>query len=227
MDSTSVFRLTALAVPRDHDAKPSAAPPLSAGLTEPSDEDLMVEICTGSREALGMLFRRYARLVRAISLRILRDESEADDLLQDLFLFLFRNCSVFDPARATARAWIVRMTYQRAFDRRRYLNARHFYSRLDLDAIAPGDEYDAQAETHLSAAMVGNPTTGGLLAALSEDQRNTLSLHFYDGYSFAEIAVKLGQSVGNIRNHYYRGLDKLRKQMFSAKASGRSGCGTK
>ena len=66
-----------------------------------------------------------------------------------------------------------------------------------------------------------------LLDTLTEDQRHTLSLHFIEGFTFAEIAAKLGQSVGNVRNHYYRGLDKLRKQMFPVKLPGPNGYGKK
>jgi len=80
--------------------------------------------------------------------------------------------------------------------------------------------------THLNS-VVGNATIEGLLDSLTEDQRNTLSLHFFDGYTFAEIAAKLDQSVGNIRNHYYRGLDKLRKQLFPERLPSRNGFGTK
>jgi RNA polymerase sigma-70 factor (ECF subfamily) len=54
-------------------------------------------------------------------------------------------------------------------------------------------------------------------ASLSEDQRETLRLHFFDGYSLAEISAKLAQPLGNVRHHYYRGLDKLREQMFGRK----------
>ena len=75
--------------------------------------------------------------------------------------------------------------------------------------------------------LVGNTTIQGLLDTLTEDQRNTLSLHFYEGYTFAEIASKLDQSLGNIRNHYYRGLEKLRKQVFPGKLPGRNGYGRK
>ena len=96
----------------------------------------MIRICDGSREALAILFRRYARLVRTVAMRILRDDSEADDLLQDVFLFVHRNCSIFDSSRAAVRSWIVQMTYHRAIDRRRYLDSRHFYTRLDLDGVA-------------------------------------------------------------------------------------------
>jgi RNA polymerase sigma-70 factor (ECF subfamily) len=197
--------------------------------TEVSDETLMIRICDGSREALATLFRRYARLVRTVAMRILRDDSEADDLLQDLFLFVFRSCSVFDSSKAAVRSWIVQMTYHRAIDRRRYLNSRHFYTRLDLDGVAalPTSRSESREDQALLGQLAGNTTVQGLLDTLTEDQRNTLSLHFFEGYTFDEIAEKLDQSLGNIRNHYYRGLDRLRKQMFPSKLPGRNGYGRK
>jgi RNA polymerase sigma-70 factor (ECF subfamily) len=150
-------------------------------------------------------------------------------LLQDVFLFVHRNCSIFDSSKAGLRSWIVQMTYHRAIDRRRYLNSRHFYERLDLDGVV--GLLDPRSEGREDGApfdsLVGNTTIQGLLDTLTEDQRNTLSLHFFEGYTFGEIAVKLDQSLGNIRNHYYRGLDKLRKQMFPGKLPGRNGCGKK
>jgi RNA polymerase sigma-70 factor, ECF subfamily len=229
MNSSVTIRLPGFAVPAE-DSRTSEAPASSPVLdTAASDEAVMAQISDGSREALAILFRRYARLVRTVAMRILRDDSEADDLLQDVFLFVHRNCSIFDSSRAGVRSWIVQMTYHRAIDRRRYLNSRHFYTRVDLDGVA--DLMDRRSESREDEnhfdSLVGNATIQGLLDTLTEDQRNTLSLHFYDGYTFAEIATKLDQSLGNIRNHYYRGLEKLRKQVFPEKLPGRSGYGRK
>ncbi len=219
MDASTFFRLTAVAISgeAEHYTPSSVAPP--AVEPEISDESLMIQICEGSREALAILFRRYARLVRAVAVRILQDDSEGEDLLQEVFLYVFRNCSVFDASRAKVRSWIIQMTYHRAIDRRRYLKSRHFYTRLDLDGIAglPDPHSEGREEQYLLAASVGSTTIPALLDTLSDDQRNTLSLHFFEGYSFDEIAEKLDQSLGNIRNHYYRGLEKLRKQMFPAR----------
>jgi RNA polymerase sigma-70 factor (ECF subfamily) len=224
MDASTLIRLAELAIFKEREEKASSASGLQAIGPEISDEALMIRICEGSREAQAILFRRYARLVRTVAMRILRDESEADDLLQDVFLFVHRNCSIFDSSRAAVRSWIVQMTYHRAIDRRRYLNSRHFYARLDLDGIAGLP--DPRSEISEADAPFGS-TMQGLLDALTEDQRNTLSLHFFEGYTFAEIAAKLDQPLGNIRNHYYRGLDKLRKQMFPGRVPGRNGCGRK
>ena len=136
MNSSVTIRMPRFAIAAK-DGQPSAVSAAAPILdTSISDEGLMAQICDGSREALSILFRRYARLVRTVAMRILRDDSEADDLLQDVFLFFHRNCSLFDSSKASVRSWIVQMTYHRAIDRRRYLNSRHFYTRLDLDGVA-------------------------------------------------------------------------------------------
>jgi RNA polymerase sigma factor (sigma-70 family) len=102
---------------------------------EIADEVLMARVVDGDKEALAGLFRRYARLVRAVGYKILRDDSEADDLLQDVFLFIHQKNAVFDSSRSSARSWIVAMAYQRAIDRRRYLTSRHFYNQVDLEDV--------------------------------------------------------------------------------------------
>src|SRR5258707_1350982 len=96
--------------------------------TEISDELLMEQVRQGTKEALSLIFRRHARAVRNVAYRILRNEAEADDLVQDVFLFIFRKAASFDSAHGTARSWIIHVTYHRAFDRRRYLNTRRFYT---------------------------------------------------------------------------------------------------
>src|SRR5580704_2326744 len=100
-----------------------ASKPLIAE-TPASDEALMVEVCLGSREALAQLFRRYAGIVRGIAYRVLRDTSEAEDFLQDIFLLIHRHCGTFDSSKGPARFWILQMTYRRAISRRRYLTSR-------------------------------------------------------------------------------------------------------
>jgi RNA polymerase sigma-70 factor (ECF subfamily) len=230
MDTTTTLRLTALATSEQRDEGTSSSNGFHQAFeSEISDEALMVRTCDGSREALALLFRRYARLVRTVAMRILRDDSEADDLLQDVFLFIHRNCSVFDSSKAAVRSWIVQMTYHRAIDRRRYLNSRHFYTRLDLEGATdlPASCSENREDEAFLGRLVGNTTVQGLLDTLTEDQRNTLSLHFFEGYTFDEIAAKLDQSLGNIRNHYYRGLDRLRRQVFPGKLPARNACGRK
>ena len=116
------------------------------------------------------------------------------------------------------------MTYRRAISRRRYLTARHFYTHLDLDQAADR-VCDVPSKTGRENSVDGvlerREAWEAWLAELSESQRQTLNLFFFDGYTFEEIASKTGQTVGNARNHYYRGLQKLRKQISAGKLPGK------
>src|SRR5215469_11613153 len=186
---------------------------------EPSDEDLFIRICQHDSDALALLFRRYARIVRGVAYRVLRDPSEADDLLQDIFVLIHRLCMTFDSSKGSARTWILLMTYRRALCRRRYLTTRHFYDRLDLEDLTealPDPRRGAERLDGTLDGTFGADRVKQALRVLSEDQRQTL-LYFVEGHTLAEIARTTGQSIGNVRHHYFRGLEKLRKQFLSRK----------
>lgn len=205
---------------RAKDESPPEALPAQISAKELPDEELLTKVCNGSREALAILFDRYAAVVRGVAYRVLRDTSEADDLLQDVFLLVHRLCGRFDASRGSARFWILQMTYRRAISRRRYLTTRHFYNKVDLDDAENElvDHRSLTIETELSTeARAGNGSLKTAFEELSENQRQTLLLFFVEGYTLDEIAEKLGQSRGNIKHHYFRGLDRLRKHIFSGK----------
>jgi len=180
------------------------------------DEALMAFLQTGNRDALAVLFRRYARLVRSVGRKILRDDGEAEDLVQELFLFINRKCGEYDSSRSSARSWIVQMSYYLALQRRRYLNCRGFYAAHD------GNATEAQKDTRQAVAgydqsvegILGRNGWQKIWKALSNDQRETLRLHFFEGYTLPEVSKKLGQPYGNVRNHYYRGLARLRSHLL-------------
>lgn len=182
-----------------------------------SDEVLLTRVTGGDQRALGCLFQRYGRLLRSIAARILKDAAEAEDLVQDLFLFIQRKCGIFDSSKSSARSWIVQMAYHRAIERRRYLATRQFYAHAEVESKGhqvvgvPTTESDYSAE-----AVFRRNGLEKVLEDLSEDQRETLRLHFFEGYTLAEISEKLGQPRGNVRHHYYRGLDRLRKEMLGS-----------
>jgi RNA polymerase sigma-70 factor, ECF subfamily len=170
---------------------------------------------------LGLLFRRYARVVLAVAYRVLRDASEADDLLQDIFILIHRLCGTFDSSKGSAQFWILQMAYRRAISRRRYLKSRHFYTRVELEDQAvraaesrPGEFASANSK------MLAGLDLQKVFATLSEDQQQTLRLHFVEGYTLDEIANMLGQTKGNVRHHSCRGLERLRKLVFGGKLPG-------
>ena len=214
MDGFFTIRLPALV-----DLKRQEAAPETSGAVrtdEASDETLLARIGAGEHDALALLFCRYAALIRRVAYRVLRDASEAEDMLQDVFLLIHRHSSRFNPDKAPARFWILQMTYRRAISRRRYLDSRHFYTRLDLDE--PGLSLSAPAEASRCGDPIGEALGRGVLekmfGTLSEHQQRTLRLFFLEGYTLDEIAAELGQSRDNVRHHYFRGLEKLRKKFF-------------
>jgi RNA polymerase sigma-70 factor, ECF subfamily len=209
VDAFLTIRLPGLAAGAEAETERKPSMLSFPALTEPSDESLMGSISEGNKEALGSLFRRYARLIRGVAYRILRDPSEADDLLQDVFLFIHAKSKLFDPSKSSARSWIVQVTYSRAIDRRRYLLSRHFYTRVDLEDVIREQRDPALGD--VLGAIVDRADAQKLFESLSENQRQTLTLFFFEGCTFDEISLKLGQTRGNIKNHYFRGLEKLRK----------------
>src|SRR5579872_829770 len=131
---------------------------------------------------------------------------------------------MFDPSRGPARFFILQLTCHRAIARRRYLNSRHFYTRVDVDEV--GRELAALGTgpglSDLGNGLVGREELQKLFDDLSEDQRKTLQWFFVDGYTLAEIATKMNQTRGNVKHHYFRGLEKLRKHFFDSKLRGNS-----
>ena len=153
-----------------------------------ADEDLLAGFLNGDQEALGLLFQRYERVVRSVAIRILRNTTEAEDLVQDLFIFIQRKCGIFDSSKSTARSWIIQMAYHRSIERRRYLTSRQFYARMEIESNTAHMVGTPTAESDYSAeAVFGRNGLSKVLKSLTEDQRETLRLHFFDGYTLSAI----------------------------------------
>jgi RNA polymerase sigma-70 factor, ECF subfamily len=207
--------LTGFPVPRGEAQEVGAVRRVSVGQSQADCHKLLERIARGDPEALSDLFLRYAHLVHSVGRRILRDAEEAEDLVQEVFLYIHRKASLFDSSKSSGRSWIFQIAYTQAFLRRRQLKARGFYALGTAERSpeadsrpASGAEYDQSVE-----GLFGRNAWRKLLGVLTLEQRETLRLHFFEGYTFAEIAEKLGQSYANVRNHHYRGLEKLRRHL--------------
>jgi RNA polymerase sigma-70 factor, ECF subfamily len=183
---------------------------------EVSDESLIVRLRAKDLDALGLLYRRYARLIYAVCFRILRDSTEAEDLVHEVFLSLLRKCNSFDPAKGTARSWIVQLAYSKCFDWRNYLKARHgkrqgtgLADALPVDVSQPAHDPDPAYFVFWNASMVA------AFKSLSKEQRLTLELFYFRGYTLQEVAEKLGYSYGNVKHHVYRGVERLRQFVYN------------
>jgi RNA polymerase sigma-70 factor (ECF subfamily) len=187
---------------------PAISKALSLG--ELSDEQLIVQMQENQPDALQGLFVRYSKMIFVIAFRILHDRGEAEELVQDVFIHLLQRGRQFDPARGTAKAWIVQIAYHRALDRKAYLQRRAFYASAEVsdDLTVPSEGQDLEG-------IIGDRENIALIrtafGALTAEQRLTLQLHFLSGLELREIAIRLNDSLGNVRHHLYRGLSRLRK----------------
>ena len=211
--SISVVRLRLVSETRKGGREIGTAPNIVC--VDSADEVLLEGIVRGNDESLAILFRRYVRMVYGLGRRILRNDGEAEDLVQEVFLYIHRKSSLFDGSKGTARSWIFQIAYTQAFLRRRELKSHGLCASGIVDnrgEIVPrnssGADYDQTPE-----GLFGRNGWRKILELLTEDQRETLRLHFFEGCTFGEIAEKLGQSYANVRNHHYRGVEKVRKHL--------------
>jgi RNA polymerase sigma-70 factor (ECF subfamily) len=213
VSSSITARFASLPMSPEGPTDSSVTAGVPASPTESPDEVLLARVCADGGEALAGLFRRYARLVRAVGQRVLYDNGEADDLVQEVFLYIHRKSGLFDRSKGSARSWIVQVAYTQALIRRRQLKAHGFYTSVITDKTIETDVCSSNGAhyDHTVEGLFGRNGWKKIVESLTEDQRETFRLHFFEGCTFTEIAEKLGQSYANIRHHYYRGLEKLRK----------------
>ena len=181
----------------------------AAELRHLSDEQAMAELRAGNGDALAVLYDRYHRLVYSVALKIVRDAAEAEDVTQSVFFEIYRAAAQFDPLKGTCKVWLLHYAYHRAINCRRQLNARNFYDLASME--------DAENVVAKKQAGFGRFTQSELrhlmqkgLAGLNAAQKRVIELASYQGLTMQEISVQTGESLVNVRHHYYRGLKKLR-----------------
>jgi RNA polymerase sigma-70 factor (ECF subfamily) len=172
-----------------------------------SDESLMTHLQAGHADVLAIIFDRYYRLILSVAMKILRDVGEAEDLMQTVFLEIFRSAAQFDPSRGTLKVWILQYAYHRGMSRRQHLNIRNFYKNSDIGELH-GELLPADV-MHFNNQEIRQLVTQAL-GSLNETQSRVLKLAYFEGLSLKEIADRTNDSLGNVRHHYYRGLNRLR-----------------
>jgi RNA polymerase sigma-70 factor (ECF subfamily) len=176
-----------------------------------SDEDIVERMCQGHSDALPILFDRFYRLVLKIALRILRDPGEAEDVMQDVFFEIFDKAAQFDPAKGSAKTWILQYAYHRSLSRRQYLALRSFYDRHKIGEREVSESNSMAASWRGLTFQERRRVIEQGLATLNGKQRKTLELVSFEGLLLSEIAERTKESLPNVRHHYYRGLEGLRK----------------
>ena len=173
------------------------------------DADLIRAMRDGCEISFDRLFARYWKLVFAIAWKILRQRSEAEDIVQEVFLAIYQRSDQYDPERASVRTWIAQFAYYKALLRRRSLHSAAAANLDELNEFEIGLSRFNQVNGVLERAAFVEQC----LAVLGPRQRRILELVHFDGYTLTEVAAMLKQSLANTRNLYYRGLHALRLQM--------------
>jgi RNA polymerase sigma-70 factor, ECF subfamily len=189
-------------------------------LQEASDADLLRRFKSGEHDAFAVIVDRYQRLVFSVAVRIVKDEGEAEDIVQTVFLEIFRKAEQFDPRRGTLKMWLLQFAYSRSVNRRHHLEQRQFYSRTELEEVPPFDRAtDLPNGSGLSPGETARLIEQAL-DTLNSKQRQAIELVYFEGLKFSEAVEKTGESLPALRHHYYRGLMKLREFIGFKSASG-------
>ena len=171
-----------------------------------SDEALVALAARSEQAALGELYDRYGRAAYGLALRVLRDESLAEDAVQDAFLSVWRTASRFVPERGTASTWILTLVHRRAVDVVRREQRRRTDPLERAPEPASGDGVEEEAWVRLQRERVQ-----AALSQLPDQQREALELAYYGGFTQSELAERLGQPIGTIKSRMFAGLARLRE----------------
>ena len=193
---------------------------------EDPDRPRMARIEARDADALAELYDRHAARLLGLARRILGDGGEAEEVLQEVFLFVWRSASSFDPARGQVLTWLLVATRSRAIDR---LRARRPASRPEirsLDEPALMAAGGPAASDDVEAASAGRQWESICRAAvgqLPEDQRRALELAYFEGLTHQEIAARTSTPLGTVKTRVRLGLMKLQERMRPYWESGSDG----
>lgn len=165
------------------------------------DIRLVRAIASGERAALGRLYDRHAPLLLAVGMRILRERAEAEDVLHDVFLEVWRKAHTYDPQRASVRGWLLLRMRSRCLDRAKSAAVAR---RSPLDAVP-----EARSATDPGRGA-DSKRLGPWLDGLSEEQRSVIVLGYFEGLSCSEMATRLGIPIGTVKSRLAAAMRKLR-----------------
>jgi RNA polymerase sigma-70 factor (ECF subfamily) len=181
----------------------------SEDVCELSDNELMLYVSAGRHDALAILFDRYHHLVFSVALRVVRDPGEAEEVVQTVFLDIFRAAANFDPRKGILKVWVLQYAYHRALHRKRHLVSNQFYSWEQLEAAM-----DIGARRALPGELPELVRLAEqLLQRLRPRQRAVLEMTYYEGLTAQEIAGRLGESAHVVRHDLHRALAALRQEL--------------
>jgi RNA polymerase sigma-70 factor (ECF subfamily) len=182
--------------------------------TSTIDPNLLARIATGDQQAFSQLYDHTSTLLYTLGLRILGSREETDELLQDVYLEVWRKVARYDVGRGTPVAWLITLTRSRAIDRLRARTARGQQVTTSLDDHTAGrardlgpSPFETQADQELRMAV------GTAITSLPPAQQQAIDLAYYEGLSHMEIASRLNQPLGTVKTRIKLGMSKLRESL--------------
>ncbi len=174
-----------------------------------ADELLIARVAEGDRSAFIALYDRFSTPLYSLAIKMLANETEAEDLLQEVFLSVWNKAATFRPDRGSAFSWVVAQLRNRAIDR---IRSRRRRSEL-LDANAPELEPTSSATKSSAENCETNERAREVRSAMSQlsgEQQQVLRLAYFDGLTQSEIADKLKEPLGTIKARAQRGMARMR-----------------
>ena len=186
-----------------------------------TDRALIARVQARDADALDLLYDRYASRLMGLAQRILGDTGEAEEILQEVFLFVWRSATTFDPARGSVLAWLLVATRSRSIDR---LRSRRPAARAGLTSVDQvPDKADSRDLETDSAAREWETLCRSAIADLPAEQRIVLELAYFEGLTHQEIAQKTSTPLGTVKTRVRLGLMKLKDRIRPYLRGGTSG----
>jgi RNA polymerase sigma-70 factor (ECF subfamily) len=164
---------------------------------------LIQRIRSGDEDAMGDMYDRYSGIVYGVALRVLGNTTAAEDVLQEVFLQLWRNPQAFDANRGRLGPWLAVIARNRAID---HLRKRQPEEDIEDLPISTGVNLEDEAAQRQAVTKIR-----GVLSQLPQDQRRALEMAFFEGMTHTEIAAKTGEPLGTIKTRIRAGLLAVRK----------------
>jgi RNA polymerase sigma factor (sigma-70 family) len=177
------------------------------------DADIMRRLRAGDRTAVDALYDRFRRPAFALARRILADDNLAEDVLQEVFLSVWRDPDAFDRGRGTVASWLLAVVHHKAVDavrREESQRRRQAMAEEDMTLDAPTATRDIEEEAW---SRVVAEKVRGALGVLSPPQREALTLAYYGGYTQREVAALTGAPLGTVKTRMLSGMRRLRQEL--------------
>jgi RNA polymerase sigma-70 factor (ECF subfamily) len=169
---------------------------------------LIQQVANRDREAFSRLYDSFSSLVFTLAVRMLKARSDAEDLLQEVFVQVWRQAESYSAERGSPEAWIINITRSRAIDKLRSIR------RMEKSFVLTDDPARMESSENVEASAADSEAKlviNTALAGLPEAQRKVLELAYFDGLSQTEIAAHLAEPLGTIKTRMRAGIQRLRE----------------